>query len=242
MSETKTCRVCGAERPNTTEYFGIYIKKNGEVSLRPMCIGCITQKQRESSAHWREKNREELNAQDRAKYWSNPEKHIQKSANWNKNHKQRHNENERKFYENNKERLAREKREYRAQHPDKVKQAITKYNSAHPEQCAETKMIRRNSKHNVPINYSVAEWEECKCHFDYQCAYCGAEKKLCRDHFVPLVRGGPYISTNIVPSCKNCNSSKYTRPFEIWYPNSKHYDPERENKIIEWVTRPPHDT
>jgi 5-methylcytosine-specific restriction endonuclease McrA len=44
------------------------------------------------------------------------------------------------------------------------------------------------------------------------CAYCGNiftnYKDLSRDHVIPVFKGGPNIWTNVVTSCKRCNSFK----------------------------------
>lgn len=50
------------------------------------------------------------------------------------------------------------------------------------------------------------------------CHHCGkkfAPEELTMDHLVPIVRGGKSTKGNLVPSCKNCNSSrKHRLPFE----------------------------
>ena len=43
------------------------------------------------------------------------------------------------------------------------------------------------------------------------CHYCGAEvgaHALTMDHLVPLSRGGRSTKGNLVPACKDCNTSK----------------------------------
>ncbi|MBS3758084.1 MAG: HNH endonuclease [Desulfobacterales bacterium] len=46
------------------------------------------------------------------------------------------------------------------------------------------------------------------------CYYCGrkfAAKDLTMDHIVPLSRGGKSTKSNVVPSCKACNTQKKTK-------------------------------
>jgi 5-methylcytosine-specific restriction endonuclease McrA len=76
------------------------------------------------------------------------------------------------------------------------------------------------------------------CHletFDNKCAYCGKEKPLAQDHFVPLSKGGEYTNNNIICSCKSCNSSKSDKDFFEWYPEQLFYSKEREAKILKYL-------
>lgn len=51
-----------------------------------------------------------------------------------------------------------------------------------------------------------------------RCFYCNTKvhpKELTMDHIVPIIRGGRSTKSNIVPACKNCNSTKkYLLPME----------------------------
>ncbi|OFZ14880.1 MAG: HNH endonuclease [Bdellovibrionales bacterium RBG_16_40_8] len=51
------------------------------------------------------------------------------------------------------------------------------------------------------------------------CHYCHekfARKELTMDHIVPIIRGGKSTKSNIVVSCKACNSKKkYFTPVEL---------------------------
>ena len=43
------------------------------------------------------------------------------------------------------------------------------------------------------------------------CHYCGRQvgaRALTMDHVVPLIRGGRSVRANLVPACKDCNSTK----------------------------------
>ena len=49
------------------------------------------------------------------------------------------------------------------------------------------------------------------------CAHCGGRfpaRELTMDHLVPVIRGGKSTRSNVVPSCKPCNSArKHSLPF-----------------------------
>lgn len=65
-----------------------------------------------------------------------------------------------------------------------------------------------------------------------QCYYCGksfAPDELTMDHLVPVSRGGKASRNNVVPACKECNSSKkYLLPIE-W----EEYLSKQNNKTME---------
>ena len=56
------------------------------------------------------------------------------------------------------------------------------------------------------------------------CCYCGDTKRLCMDHLIPKIRGGPDGSDNLVWACRSCNSSKGGRDMlewmqaKVWFP------------------------
>lgn len=50
-----------------------------------------------------------------------------------------------------------------------------------------------------------------------RCAYCGKELNpfiFSVDHLIPLSKGGPDETENMMPACKSCNSSKGTKLLE----------------------------
>lgn len=95
---------------------------------------------------------------------------------------------------------------------------------------------KRNAKiKQLPNNFTKNDWEFCKSYFDYKCAYCGKDRNLTQDHFIPLNLGGGYIKENIIAVCINCNSSKKRQNFFIWYKEQDFYSVEREIKILEYL-------
>lgn len=72
----------------------------------------------------------------------------------------------------------------------------------------------------LPNSFTVAEWQQCLSYWNYKCAYCGSTDNLAMEHFIPLAsKSEPCPGTvkeNIVPACKNCNSSKYNKSPHDW--------------------------
>ncbi|MCK6556389.1 HNH endonuclease [Candidatus Binatia bacterium] len=53
------------------------------------------------------------------------------------------------------------------------------------------------------------------------CHYCGKQvppRELTMDHLVPLIRGGRSNKGNLVPACKECNTSKKHHLAFEWTP------------------------
>ena len=48
------------------------------------------------------------------------------------------------------------------------------------------------------------------------CYYCGNSHRLCADHLIPRMRGGPDASDNLILACRRCNSSKGGRDLLEW--------------------------
>jgi 5-methylcytosine-specific restriction endonuclease McrA len=52
------------------------------------------------------------------------------------------------------------------------------------------------------------QWQEILEKYDHRCAYCGVPDARTMDHVVPVIKGGLHTSSNVVPACRKCNSSK----------------------------------
>jgi len=94
---------------------------------------------------------------------------------------------------------------------------------------------RESLKRGLDSNFTQKEWEYCKDIFKNECAYCGREKELTQDHFIPISKGGEYTVNNIVPACLSCNTSKNSSDFFKWYPRYKFYSAQRERKILKYL-------
>jgi 5-methylcytosine-specific restriction endonuclease McrA len=67
---------------------------------------------------------------------------------------------------------------------------------------------RRAAERGAEGVHTNDEWLQTVEAFGGCCAYCGEQKKLTRDHNIPLSRGGSNYIWNIVPACGRCNSRK----------------------------------
>ncbi|KAF6565308.1 HNH endonuclease [Paenibacillus sp. EKM202P] len=101
---------------------------------------------------------------------------------------------------------------------------------------------RKSKKHDI----SQSEWRKCKEYFNNCCAYCGMpesdhfrkwknEYKKSDFHKEHFDDTGVNDLSNCVPSCLNCNSSKWIHDFEKWYPQQPFFSDERLAKIKVWL-------
>jgi len=111
------------------------------------------------------------------------------------------------------------------------------YQRIHLEDYRILEQKRRAKELQLPYTLSLDEWESVKRYFDNKCCYCGKEKVLEQEHFIPLNSGGDYTANNILCSCKSCNSSKKASDFAIWYPKHKFYNKLRELKILSFINK-----
>jgi len=136
---------------------------------------------------------------------------------------------------NHPEKVKESQRKYREAHPDRAKEQSSRWRLAHPKEFKvlyekweknhrerrrefwrENWMKRRAFKLGTRVGrLPRGYWKAIVTLYGGHCAYCGLSKPLCRDHVIPLVRGGRHEVENIVPACVSCNSSKKDR---LWLP------------------------
>jgi hypothetical protein len=96
---------------------------------------------------------------------------------------------------------------------------------------------RRSKEKNAPLNdFTALDWEKTLKFFGNKCAYCWCQdKKIHREHVVPLSKGGSNTITNVIPACESCNCSKSDTLFEVWYPKQPFFTKRKEMKIYRWM-------
>ena len=99
----------------------------------------------------------------------------------------------------NRERIYAKIAEYRKNHPDIIDAARDRYR------------LRKFGTSKADL--TKEQWEFIKEIFRNRCAYCGKrQKRLTKDHIIPVSKGGAHTIENIVPACKSCNSKKNAGP------------------------------
>ncbi len=210
----KTCTKCGKELPATTEYFSS--RKDSKDGMRDQCKECIKEREKQ----YREENKEKVK-----EYWKQ----------YREENKEKIKKYKKQYREENKEKVKEYSKQYYEENKEYYKRYKKQYNKEHPEVRTKAKQKRRALKFNLPSTLTVDQWNETKEYFNNRCAYCGKEKSLAQEHFVPLSKGGEYTHNNIIPACRSCNSSKNNKDFFEWYPQQPYYSKEREQKILDFL-------
>lgn len=92
----------------------------------------------------------------------------------------------------------------------------------------------REAKSNVASDLTTEQWERTCLFFADECAYCGGKVEE-QEHLVAVSKGGGYTQSNIVPSCKRCNTSKGGQDLAKWYIQVPWFSKERLNRIVEYI-------
>ena len=85
--------------------------------------------------------------------------------------------------------------------------------------------LRRRLVYGTMRMQSLYDDERIKMTTPQACYYCGDKKKLCVDHLIPKMRGGPDAPDNLVWSCRRCNSSKGSRDLIEWMTVQNRFPP-----------------
>ncbi len=207
--EYKLCSDCNEWLPCDIDYF-YKNNSNGIDGFNPYCKECTVIRSRK----WRMDNYEQ--------YQTINNKYIKDNEEYFKNYKK-------EWYQEKKDERREHLRNWQQNNPNKLKQ----YNYSR----------NQRKKHKI----SKKEWLACKKYFIFRCAYCGLHQE---EHFriwkgkpkkIDLHKehvddNGANDLSNCIPSCQSCNSSKHTFNFETWYKDYEHFDEERYNKILKWLS------
>lgn len=216
MSTTKICTKC-----NTEYSIEMYSKsKTGRDGRRCICKNCVKEYNKKHKAE--NKKLHDIKYEEYRKQYRETHKEEKKKYD-EKYRKEKRNERiskGRQYYQKNKEIYKIKAKEYREKNPDVFRVIMQR---------------RKARMQELESSLTVEQWENIKETFNNKCAYCGKEKPLAQEHFIPVTKGGEHTLNNILPSCKNCNSSKNGKEFHEWYPTFKHYNRQRENFILEYL-------
>ena len=243
---TKMCSTCRKEL-SVDMFHKRTVSKDG---LRGICRQCARQYQEDNkekmSRQYREyydKNKEEKSQQDKIRYQANVEERRRYGREYHKDNRESRELYRKKYYEinkekikqhyeSNKEKYSQRARAYRKENSERINQYYKHYYRLHPEMRKGIAKRREARKLKLSATLTAEQWIDIKDRFDNRCAYCGKEKPLEQDHFIPISKGGEYTIDNIIPACRSCNARKGATMFFQWYPKYEYYSKNREAKIL----------
>lgn len=124
-----------------------------------------------------------------------------------------HNKQTRESKRRNKARNAEYNRQYYQSHKEEFAERQRKDLANKPERFQSAVLRRRAKRRELPRDFTAQDWIRCKNYWNGCCCYCGNQagfwNPISADHFIALSKGGGTITTNMIPACKSCNSSKH---------------------------------
>jgi 5-methylcytosine-specific restriction endonuclease McrA len=98
-----------------------------------------------------------------------------------------------------------------AQEAEHRKAYARQYLKDHPEEMRAVRRRRRAGMRLEVFAFTERDWIRLLHQYRHRCAYCGADRKLVREHVIPIALGGRHSVGNIVPACEPCNARKGKR-------------------------------
>ena len=68
------------------------------------------------------------------------------------------------------------------------------------------------------------------------CSYCRCQRATTLDHIKPKSKGGSSLRSNLLPACLECNHSKGTEPWLVWFQRQSFYNETAKELIEEWIS------
>jgi hypothetical protein len=215
-----TCTECGKTLPETSEYFPMDLRRSCKNSTK--CLNCFNADCRKKyaetrykqSKQYRESHAEELAIKKKQYYEANKEKVLQQHKEYYKNHLEDWRNNSKEWRKNNPEALRKHTRLRYERHKEHMLSVSKNWKDNNKDKVIIQDQRREAKKRSLPATLTVKQWHEIVNAFDGKCAYCGEEKPLTQDHFIPVSKNGGYTKENIIPSCLSCNCSKIDKDFQ----------------------------
>ena len=214
------CKKC--ERFKVFDDF--YIRDDLKLGYSSECKECIKERSRKSI-----NSRKELIKEYQSQYKKdNTEKNNQYHREYTQNNKDKRSEISKKSYEKNKEK----KKEY-----SRIYLSTEKGRQIN----CQKEQRRRSRKKGLVADLTINEWNNTLEYFkdnscNIHCAYCDCIlKKPIQEHIIPVIKCGEFTKNNIIPSCKNCNSSKGDKSLDEFFIYSDKFTKLLYEKILAFI-------
>lgn len=240
--DKKQCRICGQIFPSTPENF--YRHNGAADGLRGECKACHNKQRREyyeqnrdeileKAKTYRHENVNSIKASKQKYYEENKEAISRAKRAHYLGNKEKYKEQFRAYRERNREKLLAKDRAYNKENRERRREYERGYYSINKDKLRGKHNRRRSRRNGLEATLTAEQWERICEVFNHECAYCGHVTDLEQEHFVPLVQGGGYTESNIIPACRSCNASKNDKDFFEWYPQQDFYSQARQDRILQ---------
>ena len=78
--------------------------------------------------------------------------------------------------------------------------------------------------------------ETIRYSFGGLCAYCRCHRATTLDHLKPKCKGGSSLRSNLIPACRECNHSKGSEAWLVWFERQSFYNETAKELIEEWIS------
>lgn len=190
------------------------------------------EQRKESNKKWGEKNPDKLREKTKRYRLNHPDRIIESALKG----KIKKAIQSKVYREKNKEKLRAIGREYYKNNREKLlEQSKAYYKTEKGKHTSFMNQMKRNKRSkSLPHKYTFDDWQRCKNYFIECCSVCSNQVELHKDHWIAISNPDcpGTITTNIVPLCKSCNSSKNNIKAETWL--QRNY-PETYQEILDKI-------
>jgi|ERR1035437_1256081 5-methylcytosine-specific restriction endonuclease McrA len=121
------------------------------------------------------------------------------------------------YYKDHKDEYAERSLNWRRDNPEQWGSYASNWAKTNPAKAAANASVRRaRLRGNGVYIITTRDIRRLIQRFDGMCAYCKVRPFEDLDHIFPISRGGQHSIGNLLPACKPCNHSKFTKLLVEW--------------------------
>lgn len=166
---------------------------------------------------WRENNKEFVAARSKRRRELFPEKINAWMKAWRERNAEHIKEYSKQYYRDNVEQVLPKRRKWHRDNNERSRQNNKNWKSANPDKVKMYDHLKRARKNGAPGFCNPEQWEARFNYHGRKCRYCCCkldDSTVQVEHMIPLRHGGTNWPSNLVPSCRFCNTSKKDKTYK----------------------------
>ena len=181
-----------------------------EFDTKGNTITCSVLCRKQNRKNWIQNNAAKIKAYQKQYAKNHPEKYERWRLEHPKEFREIHRKSNKQWVENNREKFNKLKAKWRQNNPEKVIANVKRWQNNNPEK---KKAIARAyyQRFKNAGKFDKDAWKRKLKRLGYKCVACGSTKNICKDHIIPLSKGGTNHIRNLQPFCRSCNAKKHTK-------------------------------